>query len=263
MTARARVNRKKKYSQNHSQANTTLVFQKVILKISGEIFGKKNHLLHSQSIGYITEQIATAHALGVRLGVVIGGGNIIRGRDIGWLNNVDADTCGMIATMINGIVLSSQLAEHAVLTKLSSGIEVAGVVNRCNKFEDTGFYSSGGVLIFVGGTGNPLFTTDTAAALRAVEFNADVLIKGTKVEGVYSADPKKSRHASLYRALDFDEAIAKKLAIMDLAAFNICKEANIPICVYDFMKYPLSSVLRGDRIGTLITKGRNHDRKNY
>jgi len=255
MTEKKHSFQKKKTDHTNKRSIKNLKYRRVILKISGEIFGKENQLLFLKSIKYIAKQIALAHSLGTKLGVVIGGGNIIRGREVRWLDTIDADLCGMIATMINGIVLYSKLYKNNIITKLSSGIDVSGIVKRSNKFEDLGFYESGCVLIFVGGTGNPLFTTDTAAALRAVELSADVLIKGTKVEGVYSADPKKSREARFYRKLKFNDAIAKNLTVMDLAAFNICKEANIPICVYDFMKYPLSSIIRGEEIGTLITNG--------
>lgn len=234
-------------------------YQRVILKLSGEILKKENQVLDIKAIEYSTKQIAHAYSLGTKLGVVIGGGNIVRSRGVQWLNNIDADLCGMIATMINGIVLGSQLRNKNVVNRLSSGIELSGIVQRFNKFEDVTFFNSGGVLIFVGGTGNPLFTTDTAAALRAVELNADIVIKGTNVEGVYSSDPKNNRQATFYRTLRFDEAIKRNLAVMDLTAFNICREAKIPICVYNFMKYPLSSIIRGKEVGTLIINGGCHD----
>lgn len=253
MTEKKHSFKKKKTDHTNKRKFRNLKYRRAILKISGEIFGKANQLFYLKSIEYIAKQIALVHSLGTNLGVVIGGGNIIRGREVRWLDTIDADLCGMIATMINGIVLYSWLGKNNVATKLSSGIDVSGIVKRSNKFEDLGFYESECVLIFVGGTGNPLFTTDTAAALRAVELNADVLIKGTKVEGVYSADPRKNRKAHFYRKLTFNDAIAKNLTVMDLAAFNICREANIPICVYDFMKYPLSRIIKGEEIGTLIT----------
>ena len=232
-----------------------LKYQRILLKISGEIFGNKAQIFNRKTIEYIKKQIAEAHSLGVKIGIVVGGGNIIRGRGVRWIDKVDADLCGMIATIINGIVICSQLRKNNINAYLRSGIGVNGVVKPCNKFEDARLYTSGNVIILVGGTGNPFFTTDTAAALRSVEFGSDILIKGTKVEGVYSSDPKKNRKAIFYRRLKFDEVIAKNLAVMDLAAFNICKEANIPICVYNFMKYPLSSIIRGKEVGTLITNG--------
>jgi len=232
-----------------------LRFNRIILKISGEVLGTGKEIFNLKSLDHIIKQIAEANRLGVKIGVVIGGGNLIRGREVQWLNKVDADICGMLSTVMNGIVIYSQLRKNDIPAELSSGIEVAGVVKRCNKFRDLWFYESGTVLIFVGGTGNPLFTTDTAAALRAVEFCAEIVIKATKVEGVYSADPKKYRTAKFYKKLTFNEAIEKQLAVMDLAAFNICRDSNIPINVYDFNKYPLCSILQGKDIGTLITNG--------
>lgn len=233
----------------------SLKYKRLILKISGEILGADKNLFRQQTFDYITRQIIDASRLGAKVGIVIGGGNIIRGREAGWLNKIDADVCGMLATIINGIIIHSQLRKNDIPAKLSSGLEVRGVVDRCNKFKDLDFYDSGGVLVFVGGIGNPLFTTDTAAALRAAEFHADILVKATKVEGVYSADPEKNSKVEFYERLTFQKAIAKKLGIMDLAAFNICRETNIPINVYNLMKYSLSRVIKGENIGTLITNG--------
>ncbi len=257
---------KKEHASQKRYTNTiipqepeNLKYQRLIVKISGEMLGTKKEPFNLKSIGFISKQITTAYRLGAKIGVVIGGGNLMRGREIGWLNKVDADICGMMATVINGIILHEQLQKNDISSKLSSGIEVSGIVQRCNKFEDLRFYESGGLLVFIGGTGNPLFTTDTAAALRAVEFGADVLIKATNVEGVYTADPKKNSSAKLYKRLNFDEAIEKKLAIMDLAAFAICKESNVPICVYNFMHHPLKSIIAGEDVGTLIADGGYHD----
>jgi len=230
-------------------------YKRIILKISGEVLGRRNDPFDLKAIEYIVQQLITVHLLGVKIGVMVGGGNVIRGRSTSWLNRVDADLCGMIGTIINGVVIYSHLKKNNIDARLSSGIEISGIVKRSNKFEDLNLYDSGCILIFVGGTGNPLFTTDTAAALRTVELNADILIKGTKVEGVYSADPKINRKAKFYSKLKFDEAIKKNLMVMDLAAFNICKEANIPICVYNLMKYPLHRIIRGDAIGTLVIHG--------
>jgi uridylate kinase len=230
-----------------------LKYKRIILKISGEILGSHTKIFDRKSFDYIAKQIAQVNRLGVKTGVVIGGGNIIRGREADWFDKVDADTCGMMATIINGIIIQSKLQKLKIHSKFSSGIEVGGVVKRCNKFEELDFYNSNVVIIFVGGTGNPLFTTDTAAALRATEFKADILIKATKVRGVYSADPKKHPKAKFYKRLTYRKAIAKNLSVMDMTAFNICKESNIPICVYNLMKYPLHRIIRGEDIGTLVT----------
>jgi uridylate kinase len=246
----------KKYTDHiDSKKSKKLKYQRIVLKISGETLGEKAELFNKKTIDYIVTQIVTVKSLGVKMGIVVGGGNIMRGREARWLDSVDADYCGMVATVINGIVLQSQLRGKNIRGHLCSGLEVRGVTQYCNKFENFNSDTSGDVLLFVGGTGNPFFTTDTAAALRAVEFGADILIKGTKVDGVYSSDPQKNRTATFYRRLTFDDIIRKKLEIMDLSAFNICKEANIPICVYNFMRYPLSRVLYGEEIGTLITTG--------
>ena len=255
MRKKAKNPQRKDINHKTRKQSRNLKYRRIVLKLSGELLGSKGKIFEKKTVEYITRQILAVNSLGVKVGVVVGGGNIIRGRDSQWMDKVDADICGMIATMINGIVMYSKLREKNIVAKLCSGIEVCGIVNSCNKLEDWRSYILGEVLLFVGGTGNPFFTTDTAAALRSAEFGADILIKGTKVEGVYSADPKKDCKAIFYRRLNFDEVLEKKLEVMDMAAFNICKEANIPICVYNFMKYPLIKIIRGKEIGTLVTNG--------
>ena len=244
-----------KKSTKSSSPDKNIKYQRVLLKISGEILGSDKKLFNQNAFDYITRQISEVSHLGVKVSIVIGGGNIIRGRDIGWFNNIDADMCGMLATIINGLIIQSQLQDSGINSRLSSGLEVRGIVERSNKFEDIDFFNSGGVIVYVGGTGNPLFTTDTAAALRAAELNADILVKATKVDGVYSSDPAKDSTVELYRTLTFQKAIDENLGIMDLAAFNICRRTNIPIYVYNFMKYSLSTVIKGEQIGTLVTNG--------
>lgn len=232
-----------------------LKFKRLILKISGELLKDESTLFNLSVYDYIAQQIKIVHKLGACIGIVIGGGNILRGRDVRWLDRVDADICGMLATIINGITLHSKICALNVPVRLCSGIQIQGVVDRCNPLNDRETFDNGTVLIFVGGTGNPLFTTDTAAALRAVEFKADVVIKATKVDGVYSADPVKVKDAIRYTTVSYEEAIQKGLRIMDLAAFNTCKEANIPIYVYDLKKHPLARVISAGDIGTLVTGG--------
>lgn len=245
--------RLRKTHHTRSRRPQKLKYSRLILKISGEMLGAKRELFSKDSIDYIVQQIIVANRLGARIGVVIGGGNVMRGREARWLNKIDADVCGMMATVINGIIIHSQLQKKSISARLSSAIEIMGIVKRSNKFEDLKSYDAGELLIFLGGTGNPLFTTDTAAALRAAEFNADVLIKATNVEGIYSSDPKRNRGARLYKRLTFDEAITHNLKIMDLAAFNICRESNVPICVYNLTKHPLRKIIEGSNIGTLVT----------
>ncbi len=227
-------------------------YKKILLKISGEILGKNGEILTSEVLNYIAEQILSVYKLGVKIAVVIGGGNIIRGRETHWLSQVDGDLCGMVATVINGMALYSMLKKKIDGIYLRSGFEIAGFVKGFHKIEDRIIYNQGGVILLVGGTGNPLFTTDTAAALRAVELSAQILIKGTKVEGVYSADPKMKKDARFYRKITFQEAIDKNLNVMDITAFRICKDAGIPICVYNIMKYPLKNIIIGEKVGTIV-----------
>jgi uridylate kinase len=232
-------------------------YRRIVLKLSGEFIGNENRTFDKSAIGYTVEQIIQSKNLGARIGIVVGAGNIIRGRDAGWLDKIDADMCGMVGTLINGIVLHSMLKEKKQRVKLSSALALGGIAENFNRFSDLEFYESGGILIFAGGTGNPLFTTDTAAALRAVQLRADVLIKGTKVAGVYSSDPNKNKRATFYKELTYDQVIGKQLQVMDLAAFNICREAAIPIHVYDFMHHRLPDIISGVTAGTIISGGRN------
>lgn len=237
------------------QRSGRIRYHRIILKLSGEFFGGKGSIFNASTVEYTIDQIIQARQLGAAVGVVIGGGNIIRGRDTDYMDKIDADICGMIGTVINGIVLYSALKKRNQRVKLSSALAVGGIASAYNKFTDLEFYDAGGTVIFAGGTGNPLFTTDTAAALRAAEFGADLLIKGTKVAGVYSSDPNRNKRATFFRKLTYDQSIEKRLKIMDLAAFNICREAGIPICVYDFMQARLSDVLQGKTVGTIISGG--------
>ena len=227
-------------------------YRRILLKISGEILGKNHEVLTPDILDYIAEQIFSVYNLGVKVAVVVGGGNIIRGKEVSWLKPVDADLCGMVATVINGIALYSILRNKINNIYLRSGFEVTGFVESFHKIEDQTIYNQGGVIILVGGTGNPLFTTDTAAAIRAVELSAELLIKGTKVDGVYSADPQKNKNAKFYRKITFQEAIEQDLNVMDITAFRICKDARIPIYVYNLMKYPLKKIILGEEIGTIV-----------
>ncbi len=230
-------------------------YRRIILKLSGEFFGNTSNTFNRTAIDYATGQITMAHKAGAKIGIVVGAGNIIRGRDAGWIDKIDADMCGMVATVINGALLYSALSKTGKKVRLSSALAVDGVAQRFNKSDDLEFYNAGGILIFAGGTGNPLFTTDTAAAVRAAQMDADVLIKGTKVAGVYSADPHKDKLATFYKELTYDQAIEKQLGIMDMAAFNICREAKIPIYVYDFSQHQLCDIVDGKVVGTIISGG--------
>ncbi|MGQ9534817.1 MAG: UMP kinase [bacterium] len=227
-------------------------YKRILLKISGEILSSNGEILNARVLHYIAEQILSVHKLGVKIGVVIGGGNIIRGKSQSYLDPIDADLCGMIATVINGMALYSYLKKKIDRVCLRSSFGISGLIEPFNKLECLKMYDRGEILILTGGTGNPLFTTDTAAALRAAELFAEILIKGTKVEGVYSTDPGKDKKARLYRALEYETAINKNLNVMDITAFRICQEAKIPICVYNLMKYQLKKIIIGETIGTIV-----------
>lgn len=227
-------------------------YKRILLKISGEILGSNDEIFNSRVLHYITEQILSVHKLGVKIGVVIGGGNIIRGKSQSYLDPIDADLCGMIATVINGMALYSYLKKRIKNVCLRSSFGISGIIEPFNKLECVKMYDRGEILILTGGTGNPLFTTDTAAALRGAELSAEILIKGTKVEGVYSTDPGMDKKAKLYHDLEYQTAIDKNLNVMDITAFRICKEAKIPICVYNLMKYQLKKIVIGETIGTII-----------
>lgn len=227
-------------------------YKRILLKISGEILSSNNEILNSLVLQYITDQILSVNELGVKIGVVIGGGNIIRGKSQPYLDHIDADLCGMVATVINGIALYSYLKKKVDNVCLRSSFGISGLIEPFNKFKCIKIYDRGDILILTGGTGNPLFTTDTAAALRAAELSAEILIKGTKVEGVYSTDPRKNKKAKLYRDLEYQTAIDRNLNVMDITAFRICKEAKIPICVYNLMKYQLKKIVIGETIGTIV-----------
>lgn len=229
-----------------------LKYRRVLVKVSGEVLGLGIEPFHLKAVQYIANQIAAVRRMGVRIGIVIGGGNIMRGKATAWMERIDADTCGIMATIVNGLVLAAALRRMDIDTCVSSPIEVKGIIRTSNRRDDLARFDEGTVMIFVGGTGNPLFTTDTAAALAAVQMNTNVLIKGTKVDGVYSADPMKQTDAVLYRHLDYGTAIRRDLAVMDLYAFNICREAGIPIFVYNLMRQPLTKVIRGTALGTLV-----------
>uniref|UniRef100_A0A7V3RG49 Uridylate kinase n=1 Tax=candidate division WOR-3 bacterium TaxID=2052148 RepID=A0A7V3RG49_UNCW3 len=225
-------------------------YKRILLKLSGEILGDDSEVLSSKVLKYTAEQICSVQELGVKVGIVIGGGNIIRGRNVDWFDRIDADYCGMVSTVVNGIALYSCLRKRSVY--LRGSFEVGGMVKKFDKFEDGRLYDNGGLLILVGGTGNPTVSTDTAAAIRAAELSVDILIKGTNVEGVYTADPKKDKNARLLNSVSYEEAIRNNLNVMDIIAFKICQELGIKIYVYNFLKYPLKDIILGKSIGTIV-----------
>ena len=231
-------------------------YNRILLKLSGEsLMGNDNYGINYQTVRHFASEIKTAVQEGVQVGVVIGGGNIFRGvqgADKGF-DRRQGDQMGMLATIINSMAIQAVLEEMDVKAKVLGAVEIEGVCEKTSWRKAVEKLEKGYVVILGGGTGNPFFTTDSGAALRAVEIKADLLLKGTRVDGVYTADPEKDPTATKYTNLTFDEAYTKNLKIMDMTAFTLCKENNMPIYVYDANKPGnLVKVLHGEPIGTLL-----------
>ena len=222
-------------------------FARVLLKITGESFTPQSRLRQ------VTREIAAAARTGCEIAIVVGGGNIMRGRQAKEIDRISADQAGMVATVVNGIVLEHVLSAAGVPVRHYAAFEIAGVVPRYSRRSAVESLGRGQVVVLSGGTGNPLFTTDTAAALRAREIGAEVLLKGTKVRGVYSADPEQDPKARFLPHITFDEVIKRQLRVMDSTAFQICEEARIPIIVFHlFETGNLAGVIRGAEIGSKV-----------
>lgn len=231
--------------------------KRVLLKLSGEsLMGHKQFGIDPQVVSQYGKDIKEAVALGVEVAIVIGGGNIFRGlqaKDNG-IDRVSGDYMGMLATVINGVALQNGLENAGIKTRLISAIEMKEIAEPYIRRRATRHLEKGRVLIFVAGTGSPYFTTDSAAALRASEIDADAVIKGTRVDGIYDKDPEKSDDAVKYDKINFEDALQQKLNIMDTTAFTLCQENNIPILVFN-MDVPgnLSKLLKGEKIGTIVS----------
>jgi uridylate kinase len=221
-------------------------FHRIILKISGESFSS------SENLKLISGQIIEAHKSGAEIGVVVGGGNVIRGKNVSGIDRKIADRIGLISTIINGLLLENSLKKSAKVTHLSS-FPISGIVKTYSQEEAIDRLKSRHVLILSGGTGSLYFTTDTAAALRAAELGADVIIKGTKVDGVYSADPQKNPKAIKYDRISYAQVLNRDIKVMDSTAFALCQENKIPIIVINiFQTNNLKKVLSGKKIGSII-----------
>ena len=233
-------------------------YRRVILKVSGESFsGPGQFGIDQQELGHIAHEIAEAADVGSQVGVVVGGGNFLRGSALaqrGQINQSTADYMGMLATIINGLALREALAGMGRDCRLMSAIDVPALGERFIRARALRHFEKGRLLVLAAGTGNPFFTTDTCAALRGAELGADILLKATKVDGVYSADPVTDPKAVRYAKLTFAEAIEQQLGIMDLTAQTMCMENNLPVIVFDF-KTPgnIRRVIAGEDVGTLIS----------
>lgn len=233
-------------------------FKRVLLKLSGESMGgAKGAGLDSQAIRQYAEEIAAAAKNGVQIGIVVGGGNIFRGM-VGvktGFDRVKGDQMGMLATVINGLALAMFIKEKWVNAEVFTSVAMEPFARHYAKEKAIEVLENGGVAIFTGGTGNPYFTTDSAAALRGCEIEADALLKGTRVDGVYDCDPEKNPNAKKYTTLSFSKALADDLKVMDQTAFALCKENNLPIVVFDVnTQGNLTKLLGGERIGTIVSE---------
>jgi len=231
-------------------------YKRILLKLSGEsLAGANQYGIDPAKLQEYADEIASIHAIGTEVAVVLGGGNIFRGfqgNNTG-IDRVQGDYMGMLATVINSLGLKAMLNNIGVHAIVMGGIAIDPLCEKISRERAIQYLSEGKVVIISGGTGNPFFTTDSAAALRAVEIKADVLLKGTRVDGVYSADPEKEPAAVKYDKLSFGEAIEKKLRIMDLTAFTLCHENRLPVIVYNAnQSRNLIRIIQGEPIGTLV-----------
>ena len=232
-------------------------YKRILLKLSGEsLMGSKQFGIDADMVMQYANEIKQASNAGVQVAVVIGGGNIFRGiqATANGIDRVQGDYMGMLATVINSMALQSGLEKIGVSTRLLSAIEMKEIAEPFIKRRAVRHLEKGRVVIFGAGTGNPYFTTDTAAALRATEIEADVILKGTRVDGIYDSDPEKNQKAKKYNTITFGEALKKKLSVMDLTAFTLCQENHLPIIVFDVNKKGnLKRILDGKKIGTVVT----------
>ena len=231
-------------------------YKRILLKLSGEaLMGDQNHGIDPVRMKEYAEEIKQIQQTGTEIAIVIGGGNIFRGVSGAskGMDRVQADYMGMLATVINGLALQSALENVDVPTRLQTAIRIEAIAEPFIKRRATRHLEKGRVVIFGSGTGNPYFTTDSAAVLRAIEINADVILKGTRVDGIYSEDPEKNKEAIKFDSLSFDEVLKKGLKVMDTTAFTLSQENNLPIIVFDMnTKGNLSRIINGENIGTRV-----------
>jgi uridylate kinase len=231
-------------------------YKRILLKLSGEaLMGKEKYGIDPVKLTDYANEIHAITSLGVEVAIVIGGGNIYRGiqSEGAGFDRVQGDYMGMLATIINGMALQSALEKINIQTRLLTAIKMEQVAEPYIRRKAIRHLQKGRVVIFGGGTGNPYFTTDTAATLRAIEIEADVILKGTRVDGIYTADPEKDKTAKMYDSISFDEVYKKGLKVMDMTAFTLCRENNLPIKVFNMNQNGnLKKVCAGEKVGTLV-----------
>ncbi|MFN5334004.1 MAG: UMP kinase [Bacteroidota bacterium] len=232
-------------------------YKRILLKLSGEsLMGEDNFGMDPKVIAQYAQDIKEITDLGVQVAVVIGGGNIYRGMNEAetGIERAHGDYMGMLATVINGMALQASLEKIGVYTRLQSAIKMEQIAEPYIRRRAIRHLEKGRVVIFGAGTGNPYFTTDTAGSLRAIEINADVILKGTRVDGIYTADPEKDPKATKYKTISFQECLSKNLRVMDMTAFTLCMENKLPIIVFDMNKPDnLKKVVAGEEVGTIVT----------
>ncbi len=232
-------------------------FDRILLKMSGEIFaGNHKFGIDPDVTNFLANQVKKSHDLNIQIGIVIGGGNIFRGISVAdkGLDRVSGDYLGMMATIMNSVAIQSALENLGCDTRVMSALSITQLAEPYIRRRAIRHLEKGRVVIFAGGTGNPYFTTDTAAVLRAIEINADIVMKGTKVDGVFSDDPTKNKSAKLFKELNFKEVINNELGVMDLTAVTLCKENNLPISVFNIQnKDNFLNLVKGKTLGTIIS----------
>ena len=236
-------------------AAATPKYTRILVKLSGEaLAADKGFGISPEALHRMAAEIAEVRALGVQVVVVIGGGNIFRGASEAGIERATGDYMGMLATIINAMALQDALEKHGVATRVQTAITMHQVAEAFIRRRAVRHLEKGRVVIFGGGTGNPYFSTDTAAALRATEIGAEVILKATKVDGVYDSDPKKNPNAVRYSEISYLEALQKQLKVMDSTAFSLCMDNKMPIIVFDMFKaHNLRRVVMGEEVGTLVT----------
>ena len=231
-------------------------YKRILLKLSGEsLMGKQEYGISPEMLTQYASEIKQAKELGAEIAIVIGGGNIFRGLQgaAKGMDRVQGDYMGMMATIINSMALQAELEQQGLKTELLSGLAIEPICKETSRRRMISALEEGKIVLIAGGTGNPYFTTDNASTLRAIEMKADVILKGTRVDGVYTSDPEKDQTATKYSSLTYDEALSKKLKIMDLTAFALCQENKMPIYVFDMnTQGNLQKVVKGEHIGTIV-----------
>ena len=232
------------------------VYKRILLKLSGEaLLGKQSSGVDPEVANFIAEEIKSVTDLQVQICIVIGGGNIFRGLEASskGMDRTSADYMGMLATVINSLALQSALEMRGILTRVQSSIEMHQIAEPFIQRKAVRHLEKGRIVIFAGGTGNPYFTTDTAASLRAMEINADVIMKATKVDGVYDSDPVKNKNAVMYKKISYIDVLTKNLKVMDATAISLCRDNNLPIVVFNMQKKGnIRRTICGEKIGTYV-----------